>query len=62
MSKIVGIDLGTTNSALAHTDEKSGRIVSDEIVQLVGPGSRCRGRRCRRSCIWRASTSCRPTR
>jgi molecular chaperone DnaK (HSP70) len=37
MNKIVGIDLGTTNSALAHTDEKSGRIVSDEIVQLVGP-------------------------
>ncbi|HEY2749648.1 MAG TPA: Hsp70 family protein, partial [Polyangia bacterium] len=36
---IVGIDLGTTNSALAHADpDKSARIVSDEIVQLVGAG------------------------
>ncbi len=36
---IVGIDLGTTNSALAHADpEKSARIVSDEIPQLVGAG------------------------
>jgi molecular chaperone DnaK (HSP70) len=36
---IVGIDLGTTNSALAHVDpERSTRILSDEIVQLVGPG------------------------
>ncbi len=36
---IVGIDLGTTNSALAHVDpERSARIVSDEIAQLVGPG------------------------
>ena len=38
-SLVVGIDLGTTNSALAHVDpEKSARIVSDEIAQLVGPG------------------------
>ena len=36
---IVGIDLGTTNSALAHVDpDKSARIVSDEIAQLVGAG------------------------
>jgi molecular chaperone DnaK (HSP70) len=39
MAGIVGIDLGTTNSALAHIDpERSARVVSDEIVQLVGPG------------------------
>jgi molecular chaperone DnaK (HSP70) len=38
-SLVVGIDLGTTNSALAHVDpQKSTRIVSDEIAQLVGPG------------------------
>ena len=36
---IVGIDLGTTNSALAHVDpERSTRLVSDEIAQLVGAG------------------------
>ncbi|MCU1279097.1 MAG: dnaK 4, partial [bacterium] len=36
---IVGIDLGTTNSALAHVDpDKSARIVSDEIAQLVALG------------------------
>src|SRR5262249_54267990 len=39
MARIVGIDLGTTNSALAHSDpERSARVVSDEIAQLVGPG------------------------
>jgi molecular chaperone DnaK (HSP70) len=38
-SLVVGIDLGTTNSALAHVDpQKSSRIVSDAIAQLVGPG------------------------
>jgi molecular chaperone DnaK (HSP70) len=38
-SRVVGIDLGTTNSALAHVDpEKPGRIVSDDVLQLVGPG------------------------
>jgi molecular chaperone DnaK (HSP70) len=37
--RIVGIDLGTTNSALAHVDPaRSTRVVSDEIVQLVGAG------------------------
>jgi len=36
---IVGIDLGTTNSALAHVDaERSARVVSDEIAQLVAAG------------------------
>ena len=40
--------------------QRSARIVSDEIAQLVGAGRGCcRGRRCRRSCIWPASTSCR---
>ncbi|MDB4967923.1 MAG: dnaK 1 [Myxococcales bacterium] len=39
MSRIVGIDLGTTNSALAHIDpERGARIVSDEILQTVGAG------------------------
>ena len=39
MNRVVGIDLGTTNSALAHVDpERSSRVVSDEIVQLVGLG------------------------
>ncbi len=39
MTRIVGIDLGTTNSALAHVDpEKSARVVSDEIPQLVAAG------------------------
>src|SRR5262249_15446468 len=39
MTRIVGIDLGTTTSALAHIDpERSARVVSDEIAQLVGPG------------------------
>jgi molecular chaperone DnaK (HSP70) len=39
MSRIVGIDLGTTNSALAHVDpEKSTRVISDEIPQLVAAG------------------------
>ena len=37
---IVGIDLGTTNSALAHIDAEapSPKIVDDPAVQLVGPG------------------------
>jgi molecular chaperone DnaK (HSP70) len=36
---VVGIDLGTTNSALAHIDvARPGRLVSDGVVQLVGPG------------------------
>jgi molecular chaperone DnaK (HSP70) len=36
---VVGIDLGTTNSALAHVDAaKSARVVSDEVVQLVSAG------------------------
>ena len=36
---IVGIDLGTTNSALAHVDpDRSARVVSDEIPQLVAAG------------------------
>src|SRR5262249_36503950 len=36
---VVGIDLGTTNSALAHIDvARPGRLVSDGIVQLIGPG------------------------
>src|SRR5690242_6281659 len=36
---VVGIDLGTTNSALAHIDAEAGaRIEVDSIVQLVAPG------------------------
>ena len=36
---VVGIDLGTTNSALAHVDlGRAARLVSDDVAQLVGPG------------------------
>jgi molecular chaperone DnaK (HSP70) len=38
MSSIVGIDLGTTNSALAHADLERPRIAVDAVPQLVGPG------------------------
>jgi hypothetical protein len=36
---VVGIDLGTTNSALAYVDRASGRRIRTlELPQLVGPG------------------------
>jgi molecular chaperone DnaK (HSP70) len=37
---VVGIDLGTTNSAMAHVDAEaeSPRIAVDAVAQLVGPG------------------------
>jgi molecular chaperone DnaK (HSP70) len=37
---VVGIDLGTTNSALAHVDTESAspKIEVDAIAQLIGPG------------------------
>jgi len=40
MPSLVGIDLGTTNSALAHIDaeSQSPKIIDDPAVQLVGPG------------------------
>src|SRR5436305_8519637 len=40
MKYVVGIDLGTTNSALAHVDAEaeSPRIEVDAIAQLVGLG------------------------
>ena len=59
---VVGIDLGTTNSALAHVDPRAAARASsvDEIAQLVGAGrGRAARRRCRRSSTSPASTSCR---
>ena len=35
---VVGIDLGTTHSAIAHADGPAGRIVVDPIPQLVAAG------------------------
>src|SRR6478735_6914326 len=37
---VVGIDLGTTNSALAHVDAEAAapKIEIDAVQQLVGPG------------------------
>jgi molecular chaperone DnaK (HSP70) len=35
---LVGIDLGTTNTVLAHADVGSGHVATFEIPQLVAPG------------------------
>ena len=60
---VVGIDLGTTNSALAHVDA-AGAARADRgrsTVAAAGRARRGRGRarRCRRSSTWPASTTCR---
>ena len=53
--KILGIDLGTTNSALAFADDDDAGARASRSRRWSAPARSRRGRRCRRSCCCRAS-------